>query len=103
MFTESRKSTSWINAEMKTSMLVLLVVAVHGALVGSLLFVGGCGRKTTAPAAPVVAPEATVPMPMPQTVAEQDVNNVFRFQGDHPLALGRRPLRVSGVRDSDSQ
>ena len=70
MFTESRKSTSWINAEMKTSMLVLLVVAVHGALVGSLLFVGGCGRKTTAPSAPVVAPEATVPMPMPQTVAE---------------------------------
>lgn len=40
---------------------------------------------------------------LPQTVAEQDVNNVFRFQGDHPLALGRRPLRVSGVRDSDSQ
>ena len=40
---------------------------------------------------------------LPQTVAEQDVNNVFRFQGDHPLALGRRPLRVSDVRDSDSQ
>ena len=28
---------------------------------------------------------------LPQTVAEQDVNNVFRFQGDHPLALGGGP------------
>ena len=32
-----------------------------------------------------------------------DTSIDFRFQGDHPLALGRRPLRVSGVRDSDSQ
>lgn len=35
-------------------------------------------------------------------VAEQDVNNVFRFQGDL-LGVGAEALRVSGVRDSDSQ
>lgn len=70
MSTESRKSTSWITAEMKTYLLVLMVVAVHGALVGSLIFVGGCGRKTTTPDTPMVTPEETVPMPMPKSVAE---------------------------------
>ena len=56
---------------MKNYMLVLIVVAVHGALVGSLLFAGGCGRKTVASDAPAVTAEETVPMPMPKTVADQ--------------------------------
>ncbi len=71
MSNESRKSTIWVNAEMKNYMLVLIVVAVHGALVGSLLFAGGCGRKTVASDAPAVTAEETVPMPMPKTVADQ--------------------------------